>query len=125
MNAITQTPSETDWLGVRLAHAIANGDADALTGLLHPDVDFRAVTPGRCWESHDARSVVGDIILGTWFSAPRRITAVVDVQTNRIGPLDQVRYRFEATLPDGPHVVEQQAYLSADDGRIASLSITC
>ena len=124
MTSNTETQPEADTLGARFAHAIANGNADDLNDLLQPDVDFRAVTPGRFWEARDAGSVVNDIILGTWFP-PHRITAIVDVQASRIGPLDQVRYRFEATLPDGPCVVEQQAYLGAEDGRISWVRITC
>ena len=93
--------------------------------LVHPRVDFRAVTPGRCWEAAAAETVVGDIFLGTWFPPERRIAALDGLETHRVGAMERIRYRLEVELPDGRCLVEQQAYLRAADGRITSMWLAC
>jgi hypothetical protein len=112
-------------LGERFANAIAAKDAVALRALLAPDVNFRAVTPGKFWEGDDANAVVDDVILGKWFTPERSFTAILSVDCGTVGTVDHVAYRFRATLPDGSFVIEQQAYLEAEDGRISRLEILC
>jgi hypothetical protein len=112
-------------LGERFARTVATQDADALKALLAPDVSFRALTPGRCWEGDDADAVVDDVILGTWFAPERSITAILRVDCATVGDVDHVAYRFRATLPDGEFVIEQQAYFRTDDDRISWLRILC
>lgn len=112
-------------LGRRLVGSIVAKDADAMRALVHDDVDFRAVTPGRYWESTDARSVVEEIVLGTWFAPDRRITEVVLLETEAIGALERVRYQLGAELTGGSHLVEQQAYLETRGDRISAIRIVC
>jgi ketosteroid isomerase-like protein len=112
-------------LGERLALAIAARDAAALTALLAPDVSFRALTPGKFWEADDAGVVVDDMILGKWFSPERSITAILGVDCNTVGAVDHVAYRFRARRPDGDFLMEQQAYLTTENGRINWLQILC
>jgi hypothetical protein len=112
-------------LGERFARALAAKDAAALKDLLAPTVDFRALTPGRAWENHDAVAVVDEVILGTWFAPDRSITDVLAVGCDEVGPVQHVSYRLRATLPDGDHVIEQQAYLRTDGERISWLRILC
>ena len=112
-------------LGERFANAVAAKDAVALRALLAPDVNFRAITPGKFWEGDDANAVVDDVILGKWFSPERSITAILRVDCGTVGTVDYVAYRFRATRPDGSFVIEQQAYLEAEDGRISRLEILC
>ena len=38
---------------------------------------------------------------------------------------EHVSYRFSVHTPDGHHLVEQQAYLMVDDGRISWLRMMC
>jgi hypothetical protein len=109
----------------QLARMIALQEAAALKALLAPGVAFRALTPGRSWESDDADEVVDGIILGTWFPPGRRITRILHSDRAVLGPQERVGYRFQAELPDGTHVVEQQAYLRTEGGRISSLRILC
>ncbi len=61
-----------------------------------PEVSFRALTPGRCWESDDADAVVDDVILGTWFSPERSITRILKIDCSTVGTVDRVGYRFQA-----------------------------
>ena len=112
-------------LGERFARTVAAQDADALKELLAPDVSFRALTPARCWEGDDADEVVDDVILGTWFSPERSITAILRVDSATVGAVDHVAYRFRAALPDGDFIIEQQAYLRTEDDKIRWLRILC
>ena len=112
-------------LGERFARTVAAQDAGALKELLSPNVSFRALTPGRCWESDDADAVVEEVIFGTWFSAERSITRILMVDCARVGNVDRVSYRFRATLPDGEFIIEQQAYLRAENDKITCLRILC
>jgi hypothetical protein len=38
---------------------------------------------------------------------------------------DRVAWRFAVSTPDGPHLVEQQAYYSTTDGRISWMRVLC
>lgn len=104
---------------------LAAKDGAGLKTLLLADVDFRAVTPGRYWESADADTVVDDIVLGTWFSPERRITEVLAAECEQVGMLERVRYQLGVERPDGRFVVEQQAYLECTADRISALRIVC
>jgi hypothetical protein len=112
-------------VGERFVTALAAKDRVALTSLLRPDVDFRAMTPSRFWEASDAASVVDDTVLGHWFEPQDVITGVIQMESGRVGPRSRVRYQLAVTSPDGPHVVEQQVYYETDDGRISWLRIMC
>ena len=112
-------------VGDRFAHALADKDAVALKELLEPGVDFRAMTPGGFWEANDADVVVDETMLGTWFAPERRIVEVLAVDTERVGSLDRVGYRFKVERPDGDFVIEQQAYYETRDERISWLRIMC
>lgn len=112
-------------LGVRFAQTVAAQDAAALKQLLAPRVSFRALTPGRCWESDDADAVVDEVILGTWFSPERSITRILKVDCATVGTVDRVGYCFQARLPDGDFIIEQQAYLRAENDKISWLRILC
>jgi hypothetical protein len=53
-------------LGEQFARALAAKDFTRVTELLHPEVDFRGMTPGRFWEATGPAQVV-DEILTSWF----------------------------------------------------------
>ena len=112
-------------IGERFARCIADKDADGLKALLRSDLDFRALTPGRPWEGSDANAIVDETILGTWFDADRKIVEVLAVQTDTVGTLERVGYRFRVERPDGEFVIEQQAYIEAEGDKIRWLRIMC
>jgi hypothetical protein len=114
-----------DDIGDRFAHALADKDAQALKALLEPDVDFRAMTPGKFWEASDVDVIVDETMLGTWFAPDRRIVEVLAVETGRVGSLDRVGYRFKVELPDGDFIVEQQAYYETRDEKISWMRVMC
>ena len=83
------------------------------------------MTPSRFWEADDAATVVDGTMLGHWFEPQDVITDVIETESGRVGPRASLRYRFAVTSPDGPHVVEQQAYYETDGERISWLRIMC
>ncbi|MDQ3310759.1 MAG: hypothetical protein M3517_01410 [Actinomycetota bacterium] len=112
-------------VGERFAQALAEKDAAGLKLVLRPDVDFRAMTPGKFWEATNVDVVVDEMMLGTWFVPERQITNVLSVTTDCVGSLDRVGYRFTVKRPDGEFVIEQQAYLDTDGDTISWLRIMC
>jgi hypothetical protein len=114
-----------DDLGRDFAEALGHKDAVRLKALLRSDVDFRAMTPGRFWESDSADTVVDDILLGKWFESSDEITEIVEVETARVGQRQRVGYRFSVTNPDGRYLVEQQAYLQPEGEQIGWLRVMC
>ena len=112
-------------IGERFARAVAAKDAPALLGLLAPEVDFRAMTPSRFWESNSAVEVVDDVVLGKWFEPTDLIESIEGIEHDVVIDRERVGYRFRVTNADGAFIVEQQAYLGVQDDRIAWLRIMC
>ena len=123
MTAVDESTDST--VGVAFARALARRDAVTLKGLMCPEVEFRALTPGRFWEADTAQEVVDDILLGTWFTSTDEITGVSDIETAVVGGRQRVGYRLSVTRGGDRHLVEQQAYLVPDGDRIAWLRIMC
>jgi hypothetical protein len=127
--AIGDRRSETwampDELGQRFARALAEKDRAGLLDLLDPHVDFRGLTPNQVWEADSAVQLVDDIILGAWFEDDDHIDALEDVQLGSVIDRHRVSYRLGAVTPDGPFVVEQQAYFDTSGDRITWLRILC
>ena len=115
----------TSGTGERFARALAEKDGPRLKALLRPDVDFRAMTPGKFWEAADVDVIVDETMLGTWFDSDRQITDVLAIETDNLGSLDRVGYRFKVRRPDGEFVIEQQAYLKTDGDKISWIRIMC
>jgi hypothetical protein len=103
--------------------AVADKDHDRVRDLLHPQVDFRAMTPRRIWEADGPDDVV--TALDTWFEDSDVIEDIEVLETDAFADRERVGYRFRIRNGDGPHVVEQQAYLGELDGQIGWLRIMC
>ena len=114
--------SET--LGMRFAQALAAKDRPGLEALLHPELDFRGMTPRRVWEATTPQACV-DEVLSSWFADDDRIDAVEALDTDAFADRERVGYRFTITNPKGRWVVEQQAYISERDGRIGWMRVLC
>ena len=112
-------------LGASFAKAIAAKDAAALIGMLSADVDFRAMTPNRFWESSSPEEIVNDVILGTWFKDTDHIDDVEATEGDAVGDRRRVGYRLRVTNDGGTFAVEQQAYYGATNDRIDWLRIMC
>ena len=111
-------------LGARFVDALAAHDHEALAGVLHPEIDFRGLTPNQAWHVSDADAVL-EIVLGRWFAPSNRIEAIELVEHNAFADREQLRFRFSGHNADGAFVVEQQAYLAERDGRIGWMRVVC
>jgi hypothetical protein len=110
-------------LGADFAHAVAAKDRDRVRALLHPEVDFRGMTPGRFWEGAGPDDLLAT--LDQWFEDSDVIEGVDAIETDGFADRERVGYRLRVRNGDGLHLVEQQAYLSERDGRIGWLRIMC
>ena len=110
-------------LGRRFVEAVAIKDAEAVGAVLHPEVDFRALTPNRFWEAHD-RDAVLEILFGSWFE-PHDELELVLMQSDAFADRQQIRFRFRGRSRDVPMIVEQQAYLTERDGLIGWMRVVC
>jgi hypothetical protein len=115
---------QTATLGAEFAHALAVKDFDRVLDLLHPEIDFRGLTPRRNWEANDPDAVISGV-LRQWFEDSDEIEALERLESDTFADRERVGYRFSVRNPDGRFLVEQQAYLSARDGRIGWMRVVC
>jgi hypothetical protein len=115
---------QPDTLGAEFARAVAVKDYDRVLDLMHPEIDFRALTPSRNWEAGDADAVISDV-LRQWFEDSDEIETLERLESDSFADRERVGYRFSVRNPDGRFLVEQQAYLSARDGRIGWMRVVC
>ena len=113
----------TQPLATSFARAVATKDMPGVLELLHPELDFRAMTPGRVWEAEGPSDVV--TALQTWFDDGDVIEGIDALEADHFADRERVGYRLRVRNDDGLHLVEQQAYLSERDGRIGWLRIMC
>ncbi len=115
-------------LGVDFAHALAEKNAPRMRRLLAPEIDFRAMTPGRTWEAQDPDAVLV-IVFDHWFEDSDLIDSIERVETDAFADRERVGYRLEVSNPEGRFLVEQQAYLSEGtgegEGKIAWMRVLC
>jgi hypothetical protein len=117
-------PASTHTAGTAFAEALARKDFAAAAEVLHPEVDFRGLTPNRNWEAHSPDAVVSEI-LTMWFEDSDEIEELVELRTGQVADREHVAWRFRGRNPDGPFVVEQQAYIAEEDGRIVWMRVLC
>ena len=99
-------------------------DRARLREVLHPDVDFRGLTPSRNWEATGADAVI-DEILAAWFEDSDQIEETVKVEGDAFADRERVGYRLRVRNPDGLFTVEQQAYIAERDGKIGWMRVVC
>jgi hypothetical protein len=116
-------PVMTRSLGEEFARGVASKDHDQVRQLLHPHLDFRAMTPGRVWDASGPEDVIS--ALSIWFDDGDIIEAVDVIETDAFADRERVGYRLRVVNGQGQHLVEQQAYLSERDGKIGWLRIMC
>jgi hypothetical protein len=109
-------------LGAKLAHSIARHDFAEVAELLHPAIEFRALTPRRAWAPATREDVLD--MLRTWFG-DCDIQHVLRVETDEIAGRLHVIYRYQGERPDGPFLIEQQAYYDETDGQISWIRLLC
>ena len=112
-------------LAHRFTSALAARDAAALRSLFGCEVDFRALTPGRVWETQDPDALIDDVILGSWFEPGDVIQRIESVQHGQVGTRTRIGYRLRVQNPGRTFTVEQQAFLDLVDGKITWLRMLC
>lgn len=119
-DAATTVPA----LGRRFVEALATKEPEAVGAVLHPEIDFRALTPNRFWDAarprRRARDRAGCLVRPTRCTGRAR-SARPDAFADR----QQGRFRFRGHNHDRPMIVEQQAYLTERDGLIDWMRIVC
>ncbi len=114
----------TTTLGADFARALAAKDSAAIRELIHPEIDFRGLTPSRSWEASNRDELIS-ILFEDWFEDKDQIEALESVESDSVADRERVGYRFSVNNPDGRHVVEQQAYLAERDGQICWMRVVC
>jgi hypothetical protein len=115
---------QTATLGAEFARALAVKDYGRVLDLVHPEIDFRALTPRRTWEASDPAALISGV-LRQWFEDSDEIEALDHLESDSFADRERVGYRFSVRNPDGRFLVEQQAFLSARDGRIGWMRVVC
>jgi ketosteroid isomerase-like protein len=104
--------------------AILARDFARACDLLHPDIDFRAMTPNRVWEADDPAGVQN--VLRAWFEHPERDVERVDpTEPASVEDTLRVGWRVYGSGAGGPFVYEQQAYVREHDDRVVWLRVMC
>lgn len=111
-------------LGREFAEALVRKDFDAASALLHPEIEFRAMTPNVVWEAGSPQEIV-DTVFREWFEEDDHVDGLVALETDTVADTERVGYRWSGRNADGAFVAEQQAYLRERDGRIGWLRIIC
>jgi hypothetical protein len=116
-------PDTATSLGAAFAEAVTAKDPARIAELLHPEVDFKGLTPNRLWEASDPATVEG--ILKRWIEADEHVEELISVETDTVADRERVGYRYRLRTPDGLFLVEQQAFLGEREGRIGWLRLVC
>lgn len=111
-------------LGAEFAAALAAKDFARAAALLHPEVDFAALTPRRAWDAHAPEQVVAEV-LRVWFDDACELEELASVEHGTFCDREHVAYQLRGRDPNGPFLMEQQAYLTARDGRIGWIRVLC
>ena len=111
-------------LGAAFATALAAKDFDAIRAILHPELDFRGLTPSRNWEASDPETLIGTV-LTQWFEDSDEIEELLKLETDAFADRERVGYRFRVRNPEGLFEVEQQVYIGELDGRIGWMRTVC
>lgn len=110
-------------LGAEFANAVGTKDHARLRALLAPDVDFRALTPSRTWEASSPDEV--EAIVRRWLDDDDHVHEVGRIEFATVGDRERVGYRIVGSNRNGPFVMEQQAYLASESGRIVWVRLVC
>ena len=89
-----------DTPGAEFARALAAKDSARLLELMHPEIDFRALTPNRSWEAGSPDEVLS-VLLDKWFEDKDEIEALERLDSDEVADRQRVGYRFSVNNPDG------------------------
>jgi hypothetical protein len=93
--------SDATTLGRAFAEAFAAKDVARMAALLHPEIDFRGLTPNRAWRANGADQVVSDV-LRRWLDDFNDGAKLVDVASHSFAETESLTYRFAGRDAEGP-----------------------
>jgi hypothetical protein len=104
--------------------AIVAQDVAGAVALLHPEIDFRAMTPNRIWEAEGPAGV--EAVFREWFEDPDEDVQGIEA-TEPVSIQGMVRVGWLVRISDveGAHVFEQQAYVRERDAQIGWMRVMC
>jgi hypothetical protein len=109
----------SEWVDAIVARDVARAIA-----LLHPEIDFRAMTPNRIWEAEGPAGV--ETVLREWFEDPDEdIHGIEATEPISIEGTARVGWLVRVSDVDGPHIFEQQAYVRERDAQIEWMRVMC
>ncbi|TDV57908.1 hypothetical protein [Actinophytocola oryzae] len=111
-------------LGERFARALAAKDEEGVRAVTAPDVNFRAMTPGRFWEAASHEDLV-DILFANWLEPSDEVVALVSVSDGEVSTRRHVTYRLHLRNADGDSLMEQQMYYDVVGDRISWARVMC
>ncbi|MEA2391517.1 MAG: hypothetical protein QOK31_1626 [Solirubrobacteraceae bacterium] len=104
--------------------AVVARDFARARGFLHPDVDFRGMTPKRVWEADGPAGV--EEVLRAWFEHPERdVERAAPVEPGSVEDTIRVGWRVHGQGGDGPFIFEQQAFVREEAGQIVWMRVMC
>jgi hypothetical protein len=107
-----------------LVDAIVARDFARVVALLHPEIDFRAMTPNRVWEAEAPAGV--EAVLREWLDDPDEdVEGIEATEPVSIEGTVRVGWLVRFSDADGPHVFEQQAYVRERDAQIGWMRVMC
>jgi hypothetical protein len=114
----------TTTLGAEFARAFAAKDTARIRALIHPQIDFRALTPNQFWEASGPDAVLS-ILFDDWLEESDEVRALEQLESDTVVDRERIGYRFSVRNPDGEFLVEQQAYVRERDGVIDWMRVVC
>ena len=120
----TQRMLASTGLGASFARALAAKDFASIAELMDPEIDFAAMTPSRTWEAKTPEQIISST-LRAWFEDSDEILSLEHLETDAFADRERVGYRLRVRNTEGDFLVEQQAYISPRDGRIAWMRVLC
>lgn len=107
-----------------LVDAIVARDFAGARALLHPEIDFRAMTPNRVWNAEGPAGV--EDVLRAWLDDPDEdVEQIAATEPAMIEGTARVGWLVSLTDAEGPKRFEQQAYVRERDGRIGWMRVMC
>lgn len=110
--------------GTTFAQALASKDEPAVRAVTSPDLDFRAMTPGRFWEARTQDELL-EILFVNWLAPDDEVVELLSVRTGEVSTRQHVTYRLHLRNADGDSLMEQQMYYETADGRIRWARVMC
>ena len=92
---IRRVPQQTT-VGADFARAFGEKDSARIRELLHPEIDFRGLTPNRFWEASNPDDVV-EILFGDWLEDTDHVDGIEGIEADTVADRERVGYRFSVS----------------------------